>query len=141
MSLYKKYATDKAAEKGGVWYDKKDCPNEDGTIPGFKISRMNARNKEYLKAIEKHTKDGISELIVAGKLSDEEAFEYNVNVFVDGILTDWRHVKDENDENIVERDDMVSFLKSLPDLFDELERFAQRMSNYNEERLKESAKN
>lgn len=48
MSLRNKFMANSALSNDGVWIDLEDYPNEDGTVPGFKLGRMSGQNKKYV---------------------------------------------------------------------------------------------
>lgn len=88
MSLRKNLKTDTSAATEGVWFELAKYPNEDGTVPAFRVSRQSVTtNPRFAEAMQDI---GGRELGADAKLSPEEAMKLDVDVFVNGILTDWR---------------------------------------------------
>jgi hypothetical protein len=139
MNLYNAYKTDTVKETEGVWYEIPDCPNEDGSIPKFKLARLTVRNKKYLAACEAHAP------LVTGKkeseISEDEARKYNVSTFVDGVVTEFENVPKADGSFVKTHGELIGVLCDLPDLYAELEKFCQMRAVYREKELGEAAKN
>ena len=144
MSLKSKFKTNSNSVTQGVWVEYKDSPNEDGSVPKFKVARQSGQNKNYSKALRTHSKKAKAK----GKLenmSDEESNLLLLNVFVDSILLGW--------ENFQPNDDGVSLEFSAlnataifgdPDWYDfyqEIQNAAEDISTFNREDVEEEAKN
>lgn len=103
MSLKKKFKTDAAAANDGVWFDYPSQPNEDGTVPGFKMARKGSQNKAYSLAMREFTKAHTNaEGVFDAPEDDAEAEAAELNVFVKGLLIDWRNFQPEDDGNSLE---------------------------------------
>ena len=147
MSLKNKYKTSADKANSGVWFDYPDCPNADGTIPGFLMARKNNQNKEYSRAIRAFTKDHTSddgEMDISG-LSDEEAAEADLSVFVSSLLLDWRNFQPEDDGKemkYTKEDARVIFGDpDWSDFYKDLLKKCTRGTAYKEKQLKAEAKN
>lgn len=139
MSLYNDYGTNKDSEKKGVWFEY--GPNEDGTVPAFKLSRMGKGNKKYAKLIESRMKPH-RQALKLGALSPELANEILMGVFIDSVLVDSRNIQDK-EGNVVKLDKAAAtkLFKDLPDLFDDLQSKAEDMTSFRDEEVEEDAKN
>lgn len=139
MSLYKQFATNKEAEQEGIWVEY--GPNEDGTVPAFKIARAGKSNKKFVKAFEKATKPHRRAMEI-GTMDNDIADKLMHGVFVSTVLLDWRNVQDKHGKAIqFTRDSALALLSDLPDLYDDLSEKASKASLYVEEALEEDAKN
>ena len=139
MSLFKQFETNKEIEQSGVWIE--FGPNNDGTVPGFKIARAGKRNKKWLKAVERLTKP--REFEIKRKLIDTESAEKIMQkAFVEGVLLDWRNVQDRNGNQIAfSTDSAMSLFDQLPELYDVLQDNAEKAEFFRQEALENEAKN
>lgn len=139
MSLYAQYATDKKAEKQGVWVD--FGQNEDGSVIKFKISRMSKTNKKYTKRLEAQTKP-FRRAIELETMDDALAEKIFMEVFVDTILLDWQNVNDRDGKPLkFSKENAMKLLEELTDLYEDLQEKAKKASLFREEALDEEAKN
>lgn len=139
MSLYKDFETDKKAEEAGVWIDY--GPNDDDTIPAFRLARMGKANKKYVKTLEKLTKPYRRQMEL-GTMGEKLAQELNVSIFADSIVLDWRNVQDKDGNEIeFSRDAVKVLMNDLPDLYADLESHAQRAATFREKELEYDVKN
>jgi len=147
MSLKKKFKTDTNAANEGVWFDFEDAPNEDGTVPGFKLARKTGQNKAYSKAMREFTKEHTTEEGVAdfSSLSETEAEAVELDVFVNALLIDWRNFQPEDDGKAI--DFTAEAAKAVfgdpdwSDLYKDLARKCGQASAYKAKQLKAEAKN
>lgn len=139
MSLYSQFATDKTAEVDGVWVEY--GANEDGSIPGFKISRMSKANKKYTKALERATRPH-RRAIELETMNNDLAERLFMEVFVDTVLLDWRGIKD-RDGNELEcnKANAMKLFEDLTELYDDLQEKAKKASLFRDETLEEEAGN
>lgn len=139
MSLFKQFGTSKEAEQDGIWVEY--GPNEDGTIPGFKITRMTNTNKRWLKAHERITRP--HRFAIDRKTIDEGlAQKLMIQVLAEGILLDWRNVNDEDGKPLAfTKENAVWLLLALPDLYNELNQKANEVANFRKEERELEAKN
>jgi hypothetical protein len=139
MSLYKQFKTHKESEENGIIIRFKK--NDDGTIPSFKIARASSSNKNWAKTFEAKArpfKRDIEEKV----LSEEDANDLNIDVFVSAILQGWENVQDEHGKNIVyNRDNAIKLFHDLPELYETLDAKSKDMQNFLEANLKADEKN
>lgn len=126
-SLYK---TKKELEVDGVW-----MPLSKET--SFKVKRFGGKNSSAVKrAISKHHAPKAA-LIQKGLIDEDEERALLTRAYVEATLIDWKGVKvDENGEQVelpFSVDNAVELLCDLPDLMDEVVRFASDMSNFKED--------
>ena len=104
MSLKKKFKTDATAANDGVWFDYPGQPNEDGTVPGFKLARKGSQNKAYTKAMREFTKAHTNEegVFDTDDMGEEEGEAVELSVFVEGLLIEWRNFQPNDDGKVLE---------------------------------------
>ena len=61
MSLRSQFNSNPVLSNDGVWIDFDQYPNNDGTIPGFKIARASGQNKRWSAFITEFTEPYIDE--------------------------------------------------------------------------------
>jgi hypothetical protein len=121
MSLKKKFKTDATAANDGVWFDYPNQPNEDGTVPGFKMARKGSQNKAYSLAMREFTKahTNAEGEFDTDHVSEEEGEAAELEVFVKGLLIEWRNFQPEDDGNVLEfNEDNARAIFGDPDWFD-----------------------
>lgn len=139
-SLYKQYKTDTAKEESGVWFDV-GMTNDDKTVPGFLVCRMGKTNKRYSKALEAATRP-YRRLIQTGNLPDDVAEKTMREVFCRTIVIDCRNVFDADGKSVTYSvPAMGKLFSELPELYDEVQNFANQVSNFRAEALEAEAKN
>ena len=147
MSLRKKFKTDTKAANEGVWFDYVDAPNDDGTIPGFRLARKTSQNKAYGRAMREFTKEYTTDegIVDLSSLPEAEAEAIEVGIFTDALLLDWRNFQPEEDGDTVEfSKDAARRIFSNPDwsdLYKDLARKCGFASAYKAKQLKAEAKN
>lgn len=147
MSLKKKFKTDTTAANEGVWFDYEDAPNEDGTVPGFKLARKSQQNKAYSKAMRDFTKEHTSEDGVTdfADLSEDQAQAVELDVFVNSLLVEWRNFQPNDDGKAM--DFSPANAKKIfgdpdwTDLYRDLARKCGQATAYRTAQLKAEAKN
>lgn len=138
MSLFNTFGTDKALETSGVWID--FPANDDGTVPGFLITRMSSSNPEYQKALEKVSKK-YKQDINLDLLSEEVAAPVFREVFVETILKDCRHIQDPKGQAIdYSRANMLQLMTDLPDLYAYLVDKAKSLATFRKTQLDAAVK-
>ena len=139
MSLFKQFETNKTAEQDGIWVEY--GPNEDGTVPGFKIARAGKSNKKWAKAIERATKPH-RRLMELGTLDNAVAEKLMRGVFVEAILIDWRNVRDKDGKELqLNKVNAENLFEALPELYDDLNDKANKAAMFRDEALETEAKN
>lgn len=137
--LFNQFKTSKSAEIEGI--EVRFKPNDDGTIPCFRIARMSKGNVRYTKSIEARTRSHRKD-ILDKSLTNEVAEEINLNVFCDSILLGWENVIGEDGKTIVYSWDNAKYLmQELPDLYDLLKEKAEDIDNFLSSNLEAEAKN
>lgn len=139
MSLHSQFATDKKAEVDGVWVEY--GANDDGSIPGFKISRMSKANKKYTKALEKATRPH-RRAIELETMNNELAERIFMEVFVDTVLLEWKNIQaKDGEELLLSKETAMKLFEDLPELYDDLQEKAKKASLFREETLEAEAGN
>ena len=138
-SLFKAFKTNQEAEIEGVWIEY--GPNDDGTIPAFKLARISRNNKKYTKMLEKETRPH-RRAIELNTMSDEQAEAITTRVFVRSVLLDWRNVQNAEGNTIAfTEQNAVALFNELPDLYDDLNAKARNASLFRDEALEAEAGN
>jgi len=146
MSLSKQFATDTAKEVEGVVIQ--FGQNDDGSVPGFHISRMSKANTRYTRALEAATRP-YRRQIEMGTLANDVAERVFMGVFVDTVLKGWENVEladvtgNENDTGFApfNRANALSLFGRLPELYDDLQNQAKSAAMFKEEAQEAEAKN
>lgn len=139
MSLFETFELDKKAEIEGVLFN--DLPiNDDGSVPGFYISRQCALNKKWATLYEKLTKPYSK----AGKLEDldeDVAAGLNRVIFCESLLCGWENVFDREGKPIeFSIGTALKLFSELPELLHLLHGFSTDMVNYRVSQLEKDAK-
>lgn len=140
MGLFKQFKSDHTLENEGRWFDVQ-TPNEDGSVPGFKMRRTGTRNITWQKAIERIQRDNKFELD-AGTMAPDEALSALIEAFVDTSLVEWRNVFGENEVVIpYSRANAIGLFTELPDLFTILRNRAAALVSYQDKSVEATGKN
>lgn len=141
MGLHKQFKTNSAKENEGVEIEFPEAQNDDGSIPVFVISRMGKSNKAYSKALEAATRP-YRRQVELGTMKNDVAESLFLGVFVDTVLRGWKHVQDEEGNEIpFNRDSAKALLEELPDVYERLQEEAKISSNFRDSSLEAEAKN
>uniref|UniRef100_A0AAU6VZZ5 Tail assembly chaperone n=1 Tax=Pseudomonas phage Pavpe01 TaxID=3138545 RepID=A0AAU6VZZ5_9VIRU len=146
MSLSNQFATDTAKEVDGVVIQYGQ--NDDGSIPGFHISRMSRANVRYTKALEVATRP-YRRQIELGTLANDIAERVFTGVFVDSVLKGWENVAlsdvtgDASDTGYApfNRANALALFGRLPELYEDLQNQAKSAAMFKDEQLEDEAKN
>jgi len=139
MSLFKQFATNKDAEQDGIWVEY--GPNDDGTIPGFKIARAGKSNKKWAKAVERATKPH-RRAIQLETMDNALSEKIMLGVFVESILIDWRNVQGKDGKLLqLTKESATALFEALPELYDDLNDKASKAAIFRDEALENEAKN
>jgi len=146
MSLNNQFKTNKTAEIEGVWVEY--APNNDGTVPAFKIARASKTNKKYQKTLNKKIKP-YSKALELGTMDEKLAQKLYTEVFIDSLLIDWRNVKvsdisdDEQAEGFADftQSNAIELFDKLPDLYDDLEANSKKLSMFRDDELEDDLGN
>lgn len=142
MSLYSRYKTDPKKEIEGVEIKLDDAPNEDGSIPTFKIARIGGGNKLWQEVYAKAWAP-YRELAEAKKVPDALSDKITREVFVDACLKSWENVPDEKGQLIENgnREGILKLFEDLPEVHDVLHIKSNTRSLYLAEQTKIAAGN
>ena len=139
MSLYKQFKTNMMKEQEGVRVEY--GPNEDGSIPTFFLRRMHKSNRAYSKALEVATRPH-RRAIELETLDSKLAERIFLDVFVSTILCGWDNVYNEEGQPLpFSKENAVNLLESLPELYDDLQEKARKVSLFMADNLEEDGKN
>ena len=138
-NLFKQFQTDPEKEKDGI--EVQYAPNDDGTVPTFRIARRANFNVKYRKALENATRP-VRRLIELGSLDPAKDREIMMNVFITAILLGWKDVQDKDGKVIpYNQANALLLFKTLPDLYEDLNEQAGKASLFREESLESDSKN
>lgn len=143
MSLYSRYKTSDSLEKSGIIMDL-------GYVQ-IRICRAGGANVAYTKRMEVLAKPH-RRAIQANSLPRETAQEIAIRAYAETVITEWKTKKDDGkfydgieteDGSTVPFtvDNVVKALTDLPDLFNDIQEFAQNSSLFLQSNLEEDAKN
>lgn len=155
--LFAQFATNRKAEVEGVEVTF-GSPNEDGSIPTFRVSRMGKQNKRYQKMLETETKPHI--FAIRNENFPAELDEaITLKIFIATILLDWKNVRvpelfTEEEHSEVSLDgeggqtrylpltpeNAEKLFKALPELFIALKDNAQKMSLFRDQEIAADSK-
>lgn len=139
MSIFTQFKTNKNCEENGILVRFK--PNEDGSIPSFRIGRASRSNKRWLVAFEAKTRPYKTE-IKDGIINDEDAQRINLEVFCSALLLGWSNIQDSDGQDIqFTYDNAIRLFTDLPELYEMLGSKSSDMSNFLESNLKADEKN
>lgn len=89
MSLRTSIKTDVASATGGVWFELAAYPNSDGTIPAFLMGQQSTiTNPKFAAAMQRLAQ---RERPTNQQLSIDDGIKADSEVFVGGLLLDWRN--------------------------------------------------
>lgn len=131
MDLKKEYATDKVAEKEGIW---KDFGN------GCKIKIARIGNPNYKKTFQKLTKPH-AKSIRRGSLSDEVADALLIEAMSKDIVIGWTGMYEGIDKVEYSHAECIRILTEYPDLRDQINEYANEMETFKVEEDEELEKN
>lgn len=131
--LYDLYATDKAAEKEGVWVAKGDAQ--------FKLARMGGANGRYQRDLTQVMKPHLREAQL-GLMDNAVAEALLQKVFIDTVLLDWKNVAGADGAELpFNKENATKLLKDLPDLYLELRESASNYASFRASTLETAVKN
>lgn len=139
MSLYQQFKTDSEKEQNGVLVTY--GPNNDGSIPGFRLLRRNSTNQRYAKTLERETQQ-YRRLIELGTLDNKISERVFMRVFCIAVLIGWENVQDKAGKNIVfTLENAMNLFQELPDLYDDLVTQSGKVSLFRESLVEADVKN
>lgn len=139
MSLFKQFATDQEKEIQGIWI--KFAPNDDGTIPAFRIRRRSDRNQEHAAMLKRET-EPYQQAIRLGTFDDMKSRAIYMRVFCTTVLIGWENIQDAEDKAIMySTENACKLFNELPDLYDELLKQSDRVANFAKSKVEQERKN
>ena len=145
MSLRTQFKTDQRKIENGFWYDVKDAPNTDGTIPGFRLARMSVSNPKYAKAIQAIAEQQANAEMSGVRPSDDADETRGVEMFCDVVCLEWRNFQPEDDGCVMEysrKNALTVFAdKAWFDLRLHLQLKAQERAGFLAEKIAKTVKN
>jgi len=138
-SLFKKFETNPDKETQGTIIEFE--PNEDGTVPSFRIARAGGANKRYAIEVEREARPYRRQLEL-GTMKSEVSEALMRKVFVHTILLDWSNVQGKDDKPIeYNEENAIALMTKLPDLYDALLKASQDASLFKDDELEQVTKN
>lgn len=139
MSIFKQFKMDEKKELEGI--EIPYGPNDDGTIPTFRILHQTSSNQKYARTLRRETLPH-KRLIEMNALPQDKARLIGLRVFCLSILVGWDNVQDENDKLIpFSFDNAMELLQTLPSLYDRLNEESAKDSLFLQYSLENEAKN
>jgi hypothetical protein len=124
----------------GRWFTFDSLPNDDKSIPAFKLGYMSNTNPAYQAAMERVSKE-LRRDIELDILTENTAGPVMRGVFVDTILMDWRNVQTDGGDNIpFSKEAATAFFAELPELYLTLVGEAKKLANFRAESKEAVAK-
>ena len=147
MSLRKTFKTDPQAEVDGVLQDV-GVNEHNGKPIQVRLARMSRSNKRYTAELERVTRPH-SAAIQNESMDNELAAKMLREVFVDTILLDWHNLPkseltgvDTDKEALpFSRENALALFEELPDLYEDWEGRAKKVSSFREKQREAAAKN
>lgn len=133
-NLDKFYKTNPTYEKEGVNFVlvEEDKANEVEEI-SMVVRRFNSSNPRVKAAMAAYYKP-YARMIELGTLPQEKSDEITIRLFIDVCLVSWKGIRDESGKEIeFNKENAFSLLKSLPDMFESIWKYANNFENFKEE--------
>lgn len=138
-SLYKQFKVDGNKQKEGV--EVKFAPNDDESIPTFRLSYMSLTNQRYTKILERESLP-FKRVMDLKRLSAEQDNMIMVRTFCESILLGWDNIQDiEGKPFPFNFENAVKLMLDLPELFLALKQEASDVSKFRADELELAAKN
>ena len=145
MTLNKQFKTNSVAANDGVWFDFPDAPNEDGSVPGFCMSRKATQNKAYSQAMRDFIQNTTDAEGLTKELTHDENASLDLDIFLAALLQDWRNFQPEDDGKSIDYSyDNAKAIFGDPDwsdLYKDLVIKCSQSAAYRTARVKAEAKN
>ena len=128
------YKTNPTYEKEGVNFvlveeDKANGVEEISMV----VRRFNSSNPRVKAAMAAYYKP-YTRMIELGTLPQEKSDEITIRLFIDVCLVSWKGIRDESGKEIeCNKDNAFSLLKSLPDMFESIWKYANSFESFKEE--------
>jgi len=133
MKINQRFATDKAAEEGGVWV-------EIGEGAAVKVARFG--NDRHQAALDRLRKPYRNILRAGGEIPADRHTEIAIEAMADALLLDWRGFEnDDGSEVAYSREMAVWFLTELKDFRNQIAALAMEVESYRASALETAAKN
>lgn len=133
LSAYAQFESDKDKEAQGTWVNV-------GTM-SFKLARAGGGNEKFMKEAAKRFKP-LQAAIQNDQLPPALGQKMVVEIFADTIVLDWKNVAGRDGAELpFSKENVVTLLTDLPNLFIELQRESQAASNFSKDQLEAAAGN
>lgn len=139
MSLYKQFKMDETKEAEGV--EIKYGPNDDNTVPTFRIRRRSAQNQQYAKTLDRES-GPYRRMIELNTLDDKISNRIVMRTFCQSILIGWENVYNQQNQPIAFNfDNAMKLFGELPELYEELQSQSAKASLFRDDTMESDAKN
>lgn len=139
MSLYKQFKLDDTKQKEGV--DVKFAPNDDETVPTFRLSYMSVTNPRYTKMLERESQP-YKRLMDLKQLTPDLDNKIMARTFCQSILLGWENVQDIDSKPFpFTVENAIKLMLDLPELFSALKQEASDASKFKANDLELAVKN
>lgn len=140
MSLFKQFKMDPTKENEGVLITY--GPNDDGSIPTFRIARRSGNNQRYAKSLMQESQPyrRMIDLGVLPQATSEKVFR---RVFCSSVLLGWENVQDDETKQLIpfNIDNAMHLMQALPDLYDDLVAQSTNIALFRLTEVEDAAKN
>jgi hypothetical protein len=134
MSTYKSFKTSENLERDGIILDL-------GDVGKFRIARAGGRNVRYQKRLEALLRPH-RRALQTETMSEEVAREVTIQAFSETVILGWDGVTGPDEQPLpFSVDNCKRLLSDLPDLFNEIRRFAENSSLFLDSIKEAEAKN
>lgn len=135
MSFYNTFETDKNLENGaGVVLDY-------GVSGKIKIHRAGGFNQKYARVASAKLKPYARQL-QTGTSDPDVIKRVMAEIYAEAVIIGWEGVKDKKGKALpYSKENVVKLMLDLPDLFEEIQKQAENLSNFRSEQLEDDAKN
>lgn len=138
-ALYKNFATNENTEVSGFWYTV--TVDDDGKEVKFLLARKCKRNKAYGEAVTRIL-NPYQQQIQLETVKPELLNKLLMEAFIEGCVKNWENVADENG-NILSfsKSAAMKLFRDIPDLYELLNKEADKAANYHNKTIEAAVKN
>lgn len=147
MTLKSRFKADATLANEGVWFKFPESPNVDKSVPAFLLGRNSGQNRRFSRALAEVTTRYLAEHEVkrVEDLPDDVYDQFDVDLFLEGCLLDWRNFQPDDDGvNVEYSEEAAREILGDPDwsdLYNLLRTKAIVTANYREKAQDDDAKN
>jgi hypothetical protein len=128
MSIFTQFETDRDKEKTGIPLT--FSPNDDGSVPTFMIARAGGVNQNYHKTLNRKAAP-YRHLLDMDAMPAERSNEILMETYAESVILGWENVQDKDNKVIpYSQENCLSLLKSLPELFAQIQRWATNHAKF-----------